>query len=267
MEFRTKVTIEPSSWKIGPCEEIFCVGSCFADNISRRFTEEKFRVVANPYGVMYNPVSVWHSVERYFMEHEAYRPSICIITLGTNHVYRLKETNEIVDNCQKRPQNLFEEQVMDVKTCRDYLQKAINFIHEHSEETHVLITVSPIRYAKYGFHGSMLSKSTLMLASNELQRCDYFPAYEIVNDELRDYRFYKEDMLHPSDQAVDYIWERLVESYFSQSAITFMNEWKPIKQALSHHPFNPESEEYRMFMEKTKLKIEVLSKKYPNFAL
>ena len=98
-------------------------------------------------------------------------------------------------------------------------------------------------------------------------RVSYFPAYEIVNDELRDYRFYAKDMLHPSEQAVEYIWELFSEAYFSPEAKRFIAEWRPLKEALGHRPLHPESAEYRDFMDKTMLKISELSKKYPNFAL
>ena len=95
----------------------------------------------------------------------------------------------------------------------------------------------------------------------------YFPAYEIVLDELRDYRFYAPDMLHPSEQTVDYIWERLVETYFSLEAKSFLEEWRPIRQALHHRPFNPEAPAYKEFKDKTMLKLSELCKKYSNFAL
>ena len=109
-----------------------------------------------------------------------------------------------------------------------------------------MVTVSPIRYAKYGYHGSALSKAVLLLAAEQLQELfpdvvNYFPAYEIVNDELRDYRFYQPDMLHPSQQAVDYIWQRFAELYLSHEAKSFIQEWKPVKEALSHRPFHPDS--------------------------
>ena len=96
---------------------------------------------------------------------------------------------------------------------------------------------------------------------------NYFPADEIVNDELRDYRFYKEDMLHPSDQAVEYIWQRLSEVYLSDEAKTFLKEWAPLKAVLNHKPFDPDSEDYKALMDKTMLKVVALSEKYPNFAL
>ena len=130
---------------------------------------------------------------------------------------------------------------------------------------HIIITVSPIRYRKYGFHGNQLGKATLLLAAEQLSResqVDYFPAYEIMNDELRDYRFYKEDMLHPSPQAVEYIWELFAETYFHADVFTMMREWKPIKEALHHRPFNPESEDYQAFMALTKERLTIFMKKY-----
>ena len=132
-------------------------------------------------------------------------------------------------------------------------------------DIHVVLTVSPIRYRKYGYHESQLSKATLLLAVAK-SSLSYFPAYEIVNDELRDYRFYATDMLHPSEQAVDYIWERLVQTYFSPAARQWLTDWEPVRQALTHRPFDAESAEYKAFMDKTMLKIEALQKKYPTFA-
>ena len=119
----------------------------------------------------------------------------------------------------------------------------------------VIFTVSPIRYAKYGFHGSQLSKATLLLAVDKLVSASSgelasFPAYEIMNDELRDYRFYQPDMLHPSEQAVDYIYELFAETYFSADAKEMVREWQPIKAALAHRPFNPDSEEHKAFLAK-----------------
>lgn len=280
MFFRTEVLIPKPSFSLRPLQRMLFVGSCFADNIGRRFEEEKFRAVVNPYGVMYNPVSILHTVGRYVDENRnrlaAARPEeesgtevplVAVFTLGTNHVYRLKETGEIVDNCQKRPQRLFQEEELTIDQCRDALAEAVNKLRGIVPGVQVIITVSPIRYAKYGFHGSQLSKATLLLAADRLCReygcCSYFPAYEIVNDELRDYRFYKEDMLHPSDQAVAYIWERFSAAYFSKETNAFLEKWRPIKAALNHRPFNPDSEEYQIFMQRTQEKIEELKRQYP----
>jgi len=270
MEFRTIVEIPKPGFEIAPCEEMLFVGSCFADHIGRRFAEEKFRVTVNPYGVMYNPASILHTVERW-----QGRERVVFLTLGTNHVYRLRETGEIVDNCQKRPQALFQEEELSVEACADYLRQTVERLLSRRPDVRVVLTVSPIRYRKYGYHGSQLSKATLLLAVDKvishssllISHLHYFPAYEIVMDELRDYRFYAEDMLHPSDQAVEYIWERLSETCLSADAKAFIQEWRPIKQVLAHKPFNPDSGEYRALMDKTMLKVAELRKKYPTFAV
>ena len=268
MEFRTIVDIPKPDFRIEPCEEMFFVGSCFADAIGQRFKEEGFPVTINPYGTMYNPASVLHTIEKYEGQ-----PHTAFITLGTNHVYRLKETGEIVDNCEKRPAALFQEEELTVDQCADYLRQAITLLRQVNPDVHIVLTVSPIRYRKYGYHASQLSKATLLLAVNTVvsgfaaDNVAYFPSYEIVLDELRDYRFYASDMLHPSEQAVDYIWERLVDTYFSPEAKAYLEEWRPLKLALAHKPFNPDAPEYQAFMDKTLLKVEEIRKKYSNFAL
>ena len=267
MNFRTVVDIPRPPFQIEPLEELLFVGSCFADSIGRRFAEEHFPVTVNPYGVMYNPASVMHSVQQWLVSQEGEgAPRITFLTLGTNHVYRLRETGEIVDNCQKRPHHLFIEEQLSVAACLDFLAKAVDALTSLRADVQVVVTVSPIRYAKYGFHGSQLSKATLLLAADELcRRCPcvtYFPAYELVNDELRDYRFYQPDMLHPSQQTVDYIWERLSETFLSPHAKQFVEEWKPIKAALNHKPFHPDSEDYQKFLAQTKEKENQLLSRY-----
>ena len=267
MQFRTIVDIPAPGFQIPPFAPMLFVGSCFAHGIGQRFVEEKFHATVNPYGVMYNPVSVVHTLERWLPGAVA-APDYAFLTLGTNHVYVLRETGEIVDNCQKRPQKWFEDRVMAVEECAQWLRKAVGLLVERNPHVRVVMTVSPIRYVKYGFHGSALSKATLLLAAHEVQRempdvVTYFPAYEILNDELRDYRFYQSDMIHPSDQAVEYIWQRLLETYLSQEAKTFIKEWKPIKEARAHRPFHPDSDAYKAFVARTDEMEEALRKKYP----
>ena len=268
MEFRTIVNIPRPTFELEPCERILFVGSCFADNIGKRFEEEKFRAMVNPFGVMYNPVSVLHTVKK--VANHTF--DTAVFTLGTNHVYVERATGEIVDNCQKRPQREFEERELTVEECADALQEAITLLHQANPKVNIIITVSPIRYAKYGYHGSQLSKAVLLLATDKVikeegERVYYFPAYEIVNDELRDYRFYKADMLHPNEQAVEYIWEQLVATCFSAEAKQFLEEWRPIKEALAHRPFHPEAAAYQDFIKKTKEKAKMLELKYPNIEL
>ena len=310
MQFRTIVDIPRPAFSIAPCEEMLFVGSCFADNIGRRFKDEMFRATVNPFGVMYNPASILHTVERTDVA-----PRVAVFTLGTNHVYILRETGEIVDNCQKRPHRLFEERELTVEECKDYLLRAVNILRERRPDVKVIITVSPIRYAKYGFHGSQLSKATLLLAADLLIKettlnressidkelnfskessiskesgiskessiskeisfneeqggavVTYFPAYEIVNDELRDYRFYADDMLHPSSLAVEYIWQRMVETFFSDEAKTFLREWAPLKKGFSHRPLNPDGDEYKAFLAKLHAEAEHLKQRYKDMPL
>ena len=292
MQFRTIVDIPSPAFSIAPCEEMLFVGSCFADNIGRRFKDEMFRATVNPFGVMYNPASILHTVERTDVA-----PRVAVFTLGTNHVYILRETGEIVDNCQKRPHRLFEERELTVEECKDYLLRAVNILRERRPDVKVIITVSPIRYAKYGFHGSQLSKATLLLAADQLIKettlnressidkessiskeisfneeqggavVTYFPAYEIVNDELRDYRFYADDMLHPSSLAVEYIWQRMVETFFSDEAKTFLREWAPLKKGFSHRPLNPDGDEYKAFLAKLHAEAEHLKQRYKDMPL
>lgn len=304
MQFRTIVDIPRPAFSIAPCEEMLFVGSCFADNIGRRFKDEMFRATVNPFGVMYNPASILHTVERTDVA-----PRVAVFTLGTNHEYILRETGEIVDNCQKRPHRLFEERELTVEECKDYLLRAVNILRERRPDVKVIITVSPIRYAKYGFHGSQLSKATLLLAADLLIKettlnressidkelsfskessiskesgiskdvslndeqggavVTYFPAYEIVNDELRDYRFYADDMLHPSSLAVEYIWQRMVETFFSDEAKTFLREWAPLKKGFSHRPLNPDGDEYKAFLAKLHAEAERLKQRYKDMPL
>lgn len=267
MKLRTEVDITRPAFRIEPCEEMLFTGSCFADNIGKRAKREMFRATVNPFGVMYNPVSVMHTVKRLCAD--GYAPQTAVITLGTNHVYILNSTGEIVDNCEKRPQRLFTEKELTIDECAAYLRETIEMLKAANDGVNVILTVSPIRYAKYGFHGSALSKAVLLLAADRVTKeypgvVTYFPAYEIVNDELRGYRFYAPDMLHPSEQTVEYIWEVFAETFFSDAAKGFIAEWTPLRKALEHKPFDPESDEYKAFIKETRLKIKALSDRYPN---
>lgn len=267
MKFRTIVDIEKPAFEIMPCEQMLFVGSCFADSIGRRFIADKFRVEVNPFGVMYNPVSILHTVVR-----TSFVPRVAVFTLGTNRVYVLKETGKVVDNCQRRPPNLFCERQLSVEECAESLSESVKILRRRNPNVRIIVTVSPIRYAKYGYHGSQLSKATLLLAADRLvqiypETVTYFPAYELINDELRDYRFYREDMLHPTDQAVEYIWQRFAEMFFSSTTKQFLEEWRPVKEAFAHRPFNPESTEYRNFIARMQEKAEALARKYPGLEL
>lgn len=189
------------------------------------------------------------------------------ITYGTNVCYRLKKNSIIVSNCHKQPQNLFSECRLSLDECVEAIEQTFSLIHESNPRAIVHFTVSPYRYAKYGYHYSQLSKSTLLLAIDSIclqhpDFCSYLPVYEIVLDELRDYRFYNTDMLHPSPVAIDYIWQRLIESCADKELRSYLSEYEPIHKALSHRPLDADSDSYKAFMQKVQNQIVNLKKKY-----
>ena len=194
---------------------------------------------------------------------------VLFLTLGTNRYYRLNDNGRVVANCHKQPGGQFTEEQLGVEGAKEVLGEALEALWQVNPSLQIVFTVSPYRYAKYGFHGSRLGKAVLLLAVDGIcrvheGRCFYFPAYEIVLDELRDYRFYAADMLHPSEVAVEYIWERFSEVCFPAETRSFMAEWEAVAKALSHRPLHPESAAYREFLRQTMLKLERLTEKYPN---
>ena len=190
------------------------------------------------------------------------------ITFGTNHFYELIDSGLCVANCHKQPSRLFVERAASVSEISTVLKSVLHNLFLRNPSLKVVFTVSPFRYAKLGAHGNQISKSTLLLSVDELcnemkGKCFYFPSYEIQNDELRDYRFYGEDMLHPSSQAIDFIWQTFAESSFSDDLKLFLDEWKDIKKALEHKPFDDKSSQYLEFREKTLMRLEKIKQSYP----
>ncbi len=191
-----------------------------------------------------------------------------LITFGTAWVYEQKENGKIAGNCHKQPENLFTRRKLSVEEIVQDYTALINELKQINPSLQILFTVSPIRHVRDGMHQNQLSKSTLLLAIDALQEkfpenISYFPAYEIVLDELRDYRFYAEDMVHPSELAVKYVWEKFVECCVSAETLEIMQESENIRKALQHKPFHPESEKYKSFLGQIVLKIDRLNKKYP----
>lgn len=258
LKLQTPVETGRGAVSISLKDRIFVLGSCFADNIGGKMVDLGFDVCVNPFGTLYNPVSICNSVARLtsgipFSESECVQMGagaglVCsfshhtsfarrtedeflnvanaslkeaslwwkaatkvIITLGTAWIYEYLRSGETVSNCLKIDAKEFSRRRLSVRETATLL---MNMVARHPEKEFIF-TVSPIRHLKDGAHGNQLSKSTLLLALDEViakfpERCEYFPAYEIVLDELRDYRFYAADMIHPSDQAVDYLWSRFV---------------------------------------------------------
>ena len=193
-----------------------------------------------------------------------------VITLGTAYVYRLKSSGQVVANCHKLPEKMFDRSMLSVAEIVSEWKELLLSLWEQCPDLKILFTVSPIRHWKDGAHGNQLSKATLLLAIDALQKefpehTAYFPAYEIMMDELREYRFYADDMLHPSTTAIEYIWERFTGSMLSPDSLSILKEWKDIQKAINHKPFQPESEAYKRFISQTLLKMERLNEKFPYF--
>ena len=192
---------------------------------------------------------------------------LLVITWGTAWVYRYTRVNIVVSNCHKIPSQEFERSRLSVEDIvKEYLV-LIGRLREINPGLRILFTVSPIRHWKDGAHGNQLSKATLLLAIDrlreELQHVYYFPAYEIVLDELRDYRFYADDMLHMSGFTVDYIWERFLYSFISPEVLGLMNQIGRVNKGVAHRPFDPQSEEYHRLVKKMLAEIAMISRSYP----
>ncbi len=190
-----------------------------------------------------------------------------VISLGTAWVYKYLKTGNVVSNCHKIPAKEFERYKLSVEDIFTSWIALINKLNEINPKLNIIFTVSPVRHWKDGAVQNQLSKSTLILAihqlKNKFRNVEYFPAYEIMMDDLRDYRFYADDMLHPSNKAVDYIWDQFAQTYFEKETFGIVNEIKQVFFAKNHRPINPNTKEYNKFLESQIVKIQGLVNKYP----
>ena len=267
MKLQTIVDIVPSKWKIGYEDRILLLGSCFSDEIGEQMAQRYLQVTSNPFGTLYNPLSIaqaiyyqlpitndqlplvyhdglWHSMAHHgsfsrankeeaeqavrasidHMQQALREATVVIVTFGTAWVYELvesqksKDKSQVVANCHKLPAEAFTRRRLTVEE----IVEAWKPILEQDKDKHWLFTVSPIRHIKDGLHENQLSKATLLQAVETLiteyrtqstDRISYFPSYEIILDELRDYRFYADDLVHPSSMAINYVWERFVDTF------------------------------------------------------
>jgi hypothetical protein len=196
-----------------------------------------------------------------------------LITLGTAWVYRYSQNNELVANCHKVPQKEFTKELLSTTAIKESLQDIIAMLSDANPAAPVIFTVSPVRHIKDGFTQNQWSKANLISALHEvldtehqLLNTAYFPSYEIMMDELRDYRFYAEDMLHPNQTAIDYIWERFTQAWVSADAEEIMKTVDTIQKGLKHRSFNPDSAQHAAFLSKLDDKITALQMKYPHIS-
>lgn len=311
MNFTTKIPITKSNSPIDYSSQIVAVGSCFAENMGEKFDFYKFQSATNPFGIIFNPVSIDKILERaihlnYFTETDLFfhnelwhcyevhsdlshpnkeamlsnlnrlltemnsklaAATHLFITYGTSWVYQLKSNGVVVANCHKVAQDQFEKVILSVTEIENAIQNSIDLIQKINPKCQLVFTVSPVRHIKDGFVENQRSKANLISAlhtsiSQQPTSC-YFPSYEIVMDELRDYRFYAQDLLHPNAVAIDYIWECFCESNITVAAQQVMQEVESIQKGMAHRPFHPDSTSHSKFLQKLKEKSAQLEAQFP----
>ncbi len=312
MNFTTKVPILNYDTPIDYDSNIISIGSCFAENMSDKFTYYKFQNIVNPFGIIFNPVSIENSIKRIvskqkftnediffhndlwhcFEVHSRFsnpnktvlleilnqliestfnqisNASHFIITYGSSWVYRHSVSKSIVANCHKLPQKEFKKEILAVETIEKSIQNTISLIQKVNPNCQFVFTVSPVRHLKDGFIENQRSKAHLITAIHNLHQVikntNYFPSYEITMDELRDYRFYTEDMLHPSQTAIDYIWLRFFENYFLEAIIPTMHKVCEIQKALQHRAIHLNSASHQIFLNALQIKIDKIQNEFPS---
>lgn len=313
IKLRTEVDFPEFKKKMGYHHQSMMIGSCFAENIGIYLRELCFPIMVNPFGILYNPISIANSLEMVlngkkftekdlffsnglynsFSHHSRFSGSDpaeilarinkkaeeayeilknchhLFITFGTSWVFKHKISGSVVSNCHKLPASTFLRYRLSVTQITETWIPLIEAIQKLNPDLHLVFTVSPIRHLKDGAHENQLSKSTLLMATDELvtrygnELITYFPSYEFVLDELRDYRFYGADMTHLSDVAVDLIRERFTAAILDQEATTISEEFEKILQSLRHRPINVMSTDYVSFIESQIEKTHQFQKKYP----
>ncbi len=309
--FRTEVEVEPSKYKINHKTPVMFLGSCFADNIGAMLVEKKFPVCVNPFGVIYNPMSVKQSLDilinnNKFQKQDLYQfnnqwisfyhhsrfsspdlnkvleninrgiekgadflrmTNFLFITFGTAWVYEWKETGKMVSNCHKIPAREFNRRMLNPEEILEVWGEIIEKLKTQLPALKIIFTVSPVRHWKDSAEGNMVSKSVLLYAihllRNRFPDPDYFPSYEIMMDDLRDYRFYGEDMLHLNTAAVNYIWQKFDKRFINDETRMVLKKVDEINRAIAHKPFRPGSEDHLAFVEKTLQKIRQVELAFP----
>jgi hypothetical protein len=295
MQFRTELTPTPAPVKFGLQSPALLVGSCFANHIGSRLAQAKFPVVVNPFGTIFNPISLVHLLEtawaggelpehlyaqrdglhfHYWLPttfaspepvalraqaHDALahvgewlrqpaQPLFLLLTLGTAWAYALP-SGDLVANCHKMPASLFAKRLLAVD---EISQAILRLLHLLPTDTQAVLTVSPVRHLKDTLPLNAVSKATLRLACHQVAsqwpQATYFPAFELLTDDLRDYRFYTPDLLHPTEQAIDYIFDKFLTTYLDAPAQAWVAKWAKLQTALLHRPLHMGTVQHRHFL-------------------
>ena len=298
MPYFTEISIPEFKEKMDYSKNMMFFGSCFSENIGQKLLDLKFNIDINPFGILYNPVSIANSLKillekRVFTEFDLFQDQglwnsfnhhsrfsgtdpdstlekinsriafsheflkntdFLVITFGTAWVYELLFSGQIVSNCHKVPASQFRRFRLGVHEIAEAYRNLIEELWAFNPKLKIVFTVSPIRHWKDGAVQNQLSKSTLLLAIDRIVsgidkvQCSYFPSYEIVMDELRDYRYYAEDMLHPSPVAIDHIFDRFTKVLVSKESLNISKSVLKIRKAVAHRPVNPQVSEHEKFI-------------------
>ncbi len=311
MKLRTELKVDKLPITITHHTPILFLGSCFSENMGNNLQKYKFKCIVNPFGTIFNPISIAYLLKRSVnctfedenslllsqgiwvhpnyhsqLSHASKKETLNLInsqiefthqylkqckviflTLGTSIAYQLSESSSVVANCHKIPSNNFEKVELKISEMIGDLQKALHSLWEINSDIEVVFTVSPVRHIKDGIVENSFSKARLHVVVDELKnlykKVFYFPSYEWVMDDLRDYRFYEDDLIHPSPLAVKYIWERYCMSYFDDKTMEIIGELDRIFSDENHRPFNMFSEQHQSFRHALDLRKKRLWDKYP----
>ncbi len=297
--FRTELILPPSHHKIGINDHIFSIGSCFAQVIGNKLRTNKFNTYVNPFGVIYNPASIFRLLHNAinctepsdntyvvnqgvcynYMFHSDFssdnlddlkaqvmqsilsageylkKVKWLFITLGTSFCYEKKDDGQLVTNCHKLPADTFNKRMLTVDEIDRRFDQLYYALQASNPDLRYIFTVSPVRHTKNTLERDSVSKATLRLACEHIknkypEQVEYFPSYEIMMDDLRDYRFYDADMIHPNETAQEYIWQKFSETYFAEKTQQFLKKWDKLQKALHHKPFHPDSAAHQKFIQK-----------------
>ena len=309
MKLQTEIELFKSPFQINPQSAIFLCGSCFTDNIGEQFKKNGFSTSINPYGVLFNPVSIEKCLDNivnervftasdFFISNELWnsydlhsqfssinldeslknindtviqqniflkQANFAFLTFGTSFVFEHVEGKRLVANCHKQASKLFSRNLLSVEQIKESIDKSIRHLKTINPTIKIVLTISPVRHWRDGAFQNQVSKSHLFTALYQIvstNKAVYFPSYELVMDEMRDYRFYADDMLHINKLAIEYIWEKLVYVFFSKSSLEFTKEVQKIEKTLNHKPFNKQNSNYKDLLFKNIEKLISLEKKY-----
>lgn len=315
MKFRTEIFPEQLAEKINYQTSVLMMGSCFTEHIGSWLRDLKFPVMVNPFGVLYNPVSILNSLtiiiekrhfqtadlgfhtNRYFsfyhhtsfshedagkclaaINHQIDQANAFLktaryvfISLGTARVYEYLKTGQIVSNCHKIPAREFNQRLLAWDECKQALEQIMESLHHYNPDIQVIFTVSPVRHWKDAAAGNQLSKSLLICGVHRIienrSRGTYFPSYELFMDDLRDYRFYAPDLLHPAENGIQYIWEKFAEACIDRKALVVSKQVEEIRKAVQHRPFDMTSQPHQEFIRKYLDAAGKLEKQHPSIDL